>query len=63
MPNQPRAANMHIANGRRHLLECAHFFDHELVRQKPLIDQLHHVRVFQLQPNRSEMLTAYLHIF
>src|SRR5438034_8879847 len=54
---------MHFADCRRHLLDCADFFDHETVRQKSLIDQLHDALILRLKPDRSKMLAAYLHTF
>src|SRR5215813_10690293 len=37
----PYPAHVHLANCRGHLLDSANLFDHKLVRQKSLIDQLH----------------------
>src|SRR5438552_18417586 len=61
--DQPRSANMHFADRRRHLLDRADFFDHETVRQKSLIDQLHDAFILRLKPDRSKMLAAHLHAF
>jgi hypothetical protein len=52
---------MHLADGVCHLLDRAYFLDDELVRQKPLIDQLHHPLVGRVQPDRPEMLSTNLH--
>jgi hypothetical protein len=54
---------MHFADRRRHLLDRADFFDHETVRQKPLIDQVHDALILRLKPDRSKMLAAHLHTF
>jgi hypothetical protein len=43
------------------LLDRAYFLDDEPVRQKPLIDQLHHPLVSRVQPYRPEMLFTNLH--
>jgi len=43
------------------LLDRAYFLDDEPVRQKPLIDQLHHPLVSRVQPDRPEMLSTNLH--
>src|SRR6266699_4414984 len=61
--DQPRSANMHFADRRLYLLDRADFFDHETVRQKPLIDQLHDALILRLKPDRSKMLSADLHRF
>jgi len=45
------------------LLDRAYFLDDEPVRQKPLIDQLHHPLVNRVQPDRPEMLSTNLHRF
>jgi hypothetical protein len=52
---------MHVPDRGRHLRNRADVFDHELVRQKSLIDQLHDPVISRLQPDRSEMLPAYFH--
>jgi hypothetical protein len=52
---------MHFANRRRHLFDGANFFDHELMRQKSLIDQLDCAFIPRLKPNRSEVLAADFH--
>jgi len=52
---------MHFANRRRHLFDGANFFDHELMRQKSLIDQLDYAFIARLKPNRSEVLAANFH--
>src|SRR5437870_8635462 len=54
---------MHFAERGRHLLDGADFFDHETVRQKSLIDQLHDALILRLKPDRSKMLTANVHTF
>src|SRR5205807_1241635 len=59
--DQARAAHMHLADGVCHLLDRAYFLDDEPVRQKPLINQLHHPLVSRVQPDRPEMLSANLH--
>ncbi len=59
--DQARAAHMHLADGVCHLLDRAYFLDDEPVRQKPLIDQLHHPLVSRVQPDRPEMLFTNLH--
>src|SRR4029077_19534603 len=59
--DQARAAHMHLADGVCHLLDRAYFLDDEPVRQKPLIDQLHHPLVSRVQPDRPEMLSTNLH--
>src|SRR5206468_11193473 len=61
--DQSRSANMHFADCRRHLLDCADFFDHETVRSKSLIDPLHDALILRLKPDRSKMLAAHLHTF
>jgi hypothetical protein len=53
---------MHFPDGGRHLGNRADVFDHELVRQKSLIDQLHDPVISRLKPNRPEMLSTYLHV-
>ena len=52
---------MHFADGVCHLLDRAYVLDDEPVRQKPLIDQLHHPLVSRVQPDRPEMLSTNLH--
>src|ERR1700731_2652452 len=52
---------MHIPDGGRHLLNRGDIFDHETVRQKPLIDQLHDLLITRFEPDRAKMLTAYIH--
>src|SRR5437868_10311316 len=59
--DQARAAHMHLADGVCHLLDRAYFLDDEPVRQKSLIDQLHHPLVSRVQPDRPEMLSTNLH--
>src|SRR5438270_2516930 len=59
--DQARAAHMHLADGVCHLLDRGYFLDGEPVRQKPLIDQLHHPLVSRVQPDRPEMLSTNLH--
>src|SRR5207237_6616156 len=59
--DQARAAHMHLADGVCHLLDRAYFLDDEPMREKPLIDQLHHPLVSRVQPDRPEMLFANLH--
>jgi len=54
---------MHFADGVCHLLDRAYVLDDEPVRQKPLIDQLHHPLVSRVQPDRPEMLSTNLHRF
>jgi hypothetical protein len=39
---------MHFTNRRRHLLDGANIFDHEPMRQQPLIDESHHGLVVRL---------------
>jgi hypothetical protein len=52
---------MHVANRHRHLLDGANFFDHKIVRQKSLIDQLHRAFIVRLTPDGSEMFAANFH--
>jgi hypothetical protein len=52
---------MHFADRVCHLLDRAYVLDDELVWQKPLIDQLHHLLVSRVQPNSPEMLSVNLH--
>ena len=59
--DQSRSANMHFANSRRHLLDCADFFNNEAMRQEPLIDQLHNAFIIWFQPDRPKMSAAYFH--
>src|SRR5438477_2734007 len=61
--DQPGSANMHFADGGRHLLDRADFFDHKTVRQKSLIDQLDDAFILRLKPDCSKMLAAHLHTF
>jgi len=53
---------MHFPDCGRHLRDRADFLDHETVRQKSLIDQLHEPFIFRVKPDRPEMLSAYLHV-
>src|SRR6476659_10173676 len=52
---------MHVTNCLYHLLNGADFFNHETIRQRSLIDQLHHAVILRLKPDCSEMSAAYLH--
>ena len=52
---------MHFANRRYHLLDCADILDHETIRQKSLIDQLHEAFISSLKANRSKMLIPDIH--
>ena len=52
---------MHLANRRGHLLDAANLFDHEIVRQKSLIDQLHHAFIVRLTPDGPKMFAANFH--
>ena len=52
---------MHFTNRRRHLLDSTDFFDHETMRQKTLIDELHHAFVAGLNPDGPKMLIADVH--
>jgi hypothetical protein len=52
---------MHLADGVCHLLDRGYVLDDEPVRQKPLIDQLHHPLVSRVEPDRPEMLSTNLH--
>ncbi len=52
---------MHVADHRHHLLDRTDVFDHETVRQKSLIDQLHDALILLLKPDRSKMLAAHIH--
>src|SRR5205814_3392430 len=56
-----RSAHMHLANRRSHLLDAANYFDPETVRQKSLIDQLHHAFIVRLTPDGPEMFVANFH--
>ena len=59
--DQSRPAHVHLFDRSRHLVDGAHFFDHETVRQKALIDQLNDAAVRFVRPDRPVMLTAYFH--
>src|SRR5437868_13923532 len=52
---------MHLANGGRHLRDGPHFFDHELMRQKTLIDELDHAVVVRFGPDGPVMSAAHVH--
>jgi hypothetical protein len=52
---------MHLPDRRSDLRDRANVFDHEPMRQKSLINQLHHSFVALFQPNRPKMLPADLH--
>ena len=59
--DKPRSAHVHLANRRGHLLNAANFFDHKIVRQKSLVDQLHHALIVRLTPDGPEMFAANFH--
>src|SRR6266571_4919497 len=59
--DQPSSAHMHFADRSRHLLDRADFLNHETVRQKSLIDQLHDALIVRLKPDRSKILAANFH--
>jgi hypothetical protein len=52
---------VHLANRRGHLLDAANFFDQKIVRQKSLINQLHHSLIVRLTPDGPEMFAANFH--
>jgi hypothetical protein len=52
---------VHLANRRGHLLDAANFFDHEIVRQKSLIDQLHRAFIVRVTPDGPEMFASNFH--
>jgi hypothetical protein len=52
---------VHLANRGGHRLDAAKFFDHKIVRQKSLIDQLHDAFIVRLKPDRPKMFTADFH--
>src|SRR5262249_11447058 len=60
-PDQARAANVHFTDRRRHLLNRADFFDHESMRQKSLVDQLHNAFIIRFKPDCPKMSTSYFH--
>jgi hypothetical protein len=53
---------MHFPDRGRHLRDRIDFLDHETVRQKSLIDQLHDPLICRVKPDCPEMLSAYLHV-
>ena len=59
--DKSRSAHVHLANRRGHLLDGANFFDHKIVRQKSLIDQLDHAFIVRLTPDGPEMFAANFH--
>src|ERR1700736_4210135 len=61
-PNQARSPHVHLPDGGGHLLDRVDFLDHETVRQKSLIDQLHNLLICRVEPDRPKMLSAYLHV-
>jgi hypothetical protein len=53
---------MHFPDCGRHLRDRVDILDHETMRQKSLIDQLHDPFICRVKPDRPEMLSAYLHV-
>jgi hypothetical protein len=60
--DQARSPHMHFPDCGRYLRDRVDFLDHETVRQKSLIDQLHDLLICWLKPDRPKMLSAYLHV-
>jgi hypothetical protein len=56
--DQSRSAYMHFANRRGHLLDSSDFFDHDPMRQKTLIDELHDGLIIWLKPDCPKMFAA-----
>lgn len=59
--DQPRSAHAHFANRHRHLLDGGDILNHEPMRQRALVDQLHYTFVIRLQPDGAIRTACDIH--
>src|SRR5947209_12831063 len=58
---QSGAAHLHLLDGSRHFGDALHIFNDELMRQKPLVDNLDDPLVARLWPDSPVMLPPHVH--